>query len=208
MTNLILIESQLHALMPRADTKRWTGPLGAAMSHFGLSAPRRAAMFLAQVAHESAELTRVVENLNYSAERLRQVWPSRFRPELVAAYARRPEAIANRVYADRMGNGPQSSCDGWRFRGRGPIQITGRDAYRRAGEALLLPLEFQPDMVADDPNVGALVAAWVFAEWKGCIRWADAGDLGACTLAINGGMNGINERGRYYRAARRIYGLQ
>lgn len=204
---MILDQSSLHALMPKADSARWVGPLGAAMARFALCTPLRAAMFLAQVAHESGELTDVEENLNYSAERLRAVWPKRFTPELAEAYARQPQRIANRVYADRMGNGPQASGDGWCYRGRGPIQITGKDAYMQAGAGLKLPLAAYPERVANEAEVGALVAAWLFADWKGCIRHADRSDLSACTLAINGGLNGLDERARYYRAARRIFNV-
>lgn len=201
----ILTQSDLHALMPRADSAKWIEPLGAAMARFALATPARMAMFLAQVAHESAGLTRMEENLNYSRERLHEVWPSRFTPQRAAIYERQPEKIANLVYANRLGNGSQSSGDGWKYRGRGPIQLTGRDAYRMAAHALALPLEERPEDVARDPMVGALVAAWVFAGWKGCIRHADRRDLSNCTLAINGGLTGLASRADYYRAARRIF---
>lgn len=198
-------QSALHALMPKADAARWAGPLGDAMSRHFLTTPKRAAMFLAQLAHESSELTRLEEDLNYSARRLVEVWPSRFSRETASIYQHQPQRIANRVYALRLGNGSQASGDGWRYRGRGPIQLTGKANYGAAGRALGMDLLSHPDDVAADPMVGAEVAAWLFVK-NGCIPHADLGDLANCTRAINGGMNGLytpegSSRWDYYRAA-------
>ncbi|MGE5155497.1 MAG: glycoside hydrolase family 19 protein, partial [Bdellovibrio bacteriovorus] len=113
------------------NADRYLDDLNAAMGGHGIATLRRIAHFLAQVAHESMRLKTVSENLNYSADRLLQVFPRYFRdPALLASYARRPERIANRVYANRMGNGGEASGDGYRFRGRGLIQLTGKNNYQ------------------------------------------------------------------------------
>lgn len=185
----------------------WHQPMCAAMAQFDIGTQRRQAMFLAQVGHESASLSRLEENLNYSAQRLQQVWPRRF-PTIDDAhyYEHSPERLANLVYASRMGNGAYESGDGYRYRGRGPIQITGADAYRQAGAALNLPLIEQPEMVLDTV-VGAQVAAWVFAIWKGCNPAADADDIDAVTRLINGGTVGLDDRiARYERALHALEG--
>ena len=123
----------------------------------------RVAAFLAQIAHESQELNRLVENLNYSAAALMSTWPKRF-PTLADAepYARQPERIANRAYANRLGNGAEQSGDGWRYRGRGIIQVTGRGNYHEIGAALALPLDVQPELL-EQPANAALSASWF---WK------------------------------------------
>lgn len=165
---------------------------------FSLTTPTRQSAFLAQAAHESAGFTRLTENLNYSATGLAATWPGRFRgadgqPNALArGLHRRPEAIANVVYANRMGNGPEASGDGWRYRGRGLLQITGRAQYQRCGAALGLPLVEQPDLLAQ-PEPAVLSAAW-FWQVNGLNELADAGDFEAITRRINGGLNGLAER--------------
>jgi len=115
-----------------------------------VDSPIRMAAFLAQVAHESSELNVLAENLNYSAAGLRATWPKRFTSDAQArSYARQPERIANFVYTSRLGNGDEKSGDGWRFRGRGLLQLTGRSQYRAAGAELDLPLEAQPEARAE-----------------------------------------------------------
>ncbi|OEC45004.1 glycoside hydrolase family 19 [Pseudomonas sp. 1D4] len=165
---------------------------------FSLTTPNRQSAFLAQAAHESSGFTRLTENLNYSATGLAATWPGRFRgadgqPNALArALHRRPEAIANVVYANRMGNGPEASGDGWRYRGRGLLQITGRAQYQRCGAALGLPLVEQPDLLAQ-PEPAVLSAAW-FWQVNGLNELADARDFEAITRRINGGLNGLAER--------------
>ena len=135
----MITRAQLLSVMPNsaAVVDRFLKPLSGAMSAYAINTPARQAAFLAQLAHESAELRRTQENLNYSWDRLRKVFPRYFRSDAEAqAYDRQPERIANRVYANRMLNGDETSGDGWRFRGRGPIQVTGRENYRKSGQAL------------------------------------------------------------------------
>ena len=168
---------------PVARAARWTAPLYRAMTRCGINTRRRAVHFLAQIGHESAGLSRTEENLNYSAQRLREIWPSRFTAELAADYARKPERIANRVYAKRMGNGPESSGDGWRYRGRSPIQLTGRDNYTRMAEQTGLPLVDMPAL-AIEVEEGALIAA-TWWQANGLNVLADAGDILAVSRRVN-----------------------
>ena len=125
-------------------------PLLAAMREFAINTPLRQAAFVAQLVHESGTFRFTIENLNYTAAALRRVWPTVFPTnELAEAYERKPERIANRIYAGKFGNGPEESGDGWRFRGRGPFQVVGRDSYRRFGIALGVDLETEPDLAAE-----------------------------------------------------------
>ena len=135
-----LTASQLAIIMPSCpDPENWAQALNTAMEKFEITTPSRMAAFLAQLAHESGQLTRLTENLNYSAKRLTQVWPNRFQTlEKAAPYEKKPEKLANYIYAKRLGNGDEASGDGWSYRGRGPIQLTGRGNYRAAGQGLSL----------------------------------------------------------------------
>jgi predicted chitinase len=136
----VLTEVQLTAFLPKLpNTARWALALNAAMDRFDITTPARVAAFLAQTAHESAEFRTLVENLSYSAAGLCKNWPNRFAtPDVAKPYERNPELLANYVYAKRLGNGDAASGDGWRFRGRGLIQLTGRGNYRSCGLALTL----------------------------------------------------------------------
>jgi putative chitinase len=197
---------QLREIMPRASEQRceaFLGPLQRALDAWEITTPTRVAAFLGQAAHESAELTALEENLNYRAERLVLVWPSRF-PDLAAAapYDRNPEKIANRVYCDRMGNGDEASGDGWRYRGRGIFQLTGRDNYRAASIAIAGKegdLLEAPELVAR-PHYAAVAAAW-FWHSRACNELADAGDFNAITKKINGGFIGLPERVALWKRA-------
>lgn len=191
----MITREQLLAIMPRAGVRSalFLEPLNMAMAQFEILTPGREAAFLAQLGHESQDLTRLDENLNYSAERLCQVWPRRF-PSLEAAlpFAHKPIALAERVYGGRMGNGPQGSGDGYRYHGRGPIQVTGKDMYRDCGAALGLALIADPDKLIE-PGPGARSAGWVW-RFKGCNELADVEDFELITRRINGGRGGYDDR--------------
>lgn len=202
----VLTERQLLEIMPKCSASVWLHPINAALAEFGLATPARRAMFLAQVAHESRECWRLEENLNYSAERLLAVFPSRFDPVSARRFEKRPDAIANVAYAGRMGNGDSASGDGWRYRGRGLLQITGRANYAACGEALKLDLLHTP-LLLTQIGPAARSAAWFFAEHANLIRWADACDLEACTRRINGGLNGLPERQDFYERACGVLGV-
>ena len=157
---------------------------------------KRAACFLATCAVES-KFTKLVENMNYSAKRLAEIWPKRFRGEdgkpnaLALKIANNPEAIANSVYANRMGNGPAETGDGWRFRGRGYIPLTGKDNYKRYGEYLGLDLVNNPEL-AEKEDIAAEIAAefWSRSDLN---EAADVLDLIAIRRKVNGGLIGFNE---------------
>ena len=158
---------------------------------------KRAACFLATCAVESGNFTKLVENMNYSAKRLAEVWPKRFRGDdgkpnnLALKIANNPEAIANVVYANRMGNGPAETGDGWRFRGRGYIHLTGKDNYKRYGEYLGLDLVNNPEL-AEKEDIAAEIAAefWSRSDLN---EAADVLDLIAIRKRVNGGLIGFNE---------------
>lgn len=201
---MVLTTMGLLRVMPRATNAvaAWVGPLNQAMIKWGITNNARIAAFLAQLAHESAELTRLEENLNYSAEALVRVWPTRFTREDAEACARQPERIANRVYANRLGNGDVASGDGWLYRGRGPIQITGKENYRHcsvaiAGDADTLLVN--PDFLRA-PTYGAESAGWFWAS-RGLSELADRGGFEEITRKINGGLNGLEDRVAYWNRA-------
>ncbi len=210
----MLTENQLATFLPTLDdVPQWTSALAAAMDRFDVTSPGRIAAFLAQVAHESGEFRNLVENLNYSAKRLMKVWPKRFPTlEKAAAYANAPEKLANYVYAKRLGNGDERSGDGWRFRGRGLLQITGRGNYRSSQDALGLPLEEQPDLL-EQPGPAALAAAQYWQS-HGLNQLADDRnddsddeDFVTISIRINGGRVGLESRFQYWARAKAALGL-
>lgn len=196
--------ARLQLLAARCDYTTLAPLLDAAAKGRDINTPLRVAHWLAQLHHESGGFLRLEEGLSYSAERLCEVWPLRFRSaEVAKAYARNPRALANRVYADRMGNGDAASNDGWRFRGRGYVQITGRDAYRDAAPWSGVDLLADPDR-ASEPAIAAKIAAGWWAA-HGCNEMADHDNVEAITRRINGGMNGIEDRRTQFARARTIW---
>jgi len=174
---------------------------------FQINSPLRAAHFLGQAHHESAGFTRTVENLNYSAVRLLQVFPKYFNGENAEEYAGHPEAIASRVYANRMGNGPEDSTEGWIFRGRGYMQLTGYDNYRAFDLIVPENVVANPDLVKT--HYPLLSAGW-FWNSRGLNGLADQGAtpavVEAVTRKVNGGVHGLQDRVKwfdyYYEALR------
>jgi putative chitinase len=180
--------SQLHAL---GIDDRWLEPLNATFQKYNISTPKREAAFIGQCSVESANFTRLQENLNYSAQRLMQVWPSRF-PNISMAqpYANNPEKLANFVYAGRMGN--LQDGDGWKFHGRGLIQLTGRENYANCGSSIGVDLLDNPDLLLT-PQYAVLSAGW-FWNKHGLNLLADAQEYGTMTRRINGGTTALDER--------------
>lgn len=183
----------------------WIKPINAACQVYEITTARRMAAFLAQVGHESASLSRTTENLNYSAVALRRTWPSRFDAATANQYARKPEAIANKVYGGRLGNKVEG--DGWRYRGRGLIQVTGRANYEAVSDLIREKVRTAPDLIADpdaltDPKWAALSAA---AYWHDhdLSELADMGQFTAITRRINGGTIGAADRNARYARAKR-----
>lgn len=177
-------------------------PLEDACVMFNIDTPERQSMFLAQLAHESAGFERLEENMNYGPGRLLQVFPKYFTPAEAVEFAHDGERIAERVYGGRLGNGPEGAGDGWRYRGRGFIQLTGRGNYRKAGRALVLPFEDDPDLAAS-PREAAMVAGWYWEE-HGCNALADAGKFEQITRVISGGLRGQDDRLAWLRAFRSL----
>ncbi|HBN9875366.1 glycoside hydrolase family 19 protein [Pseudomonas aeruginosa] len=207
---MLITEQQLLQIFPNAGPQAgvFVGALNRGMTRFGITSPVRVAAFLAQVGHESSQLTRLVENLNYSARGLAATWPNRYcgddgQPNTLAQrLARNPRAIANNAYASRNGNGDEVSGDGWRFRGRGLLQITGRKNYRAAGAGLGLPLEAEPELL-EQPEHAARSSAWWWAA-HGLNGLADSGRFALITRTINGGMNGQVERLELWERAKAV----
>ena len=169
----------------------WLEPLTAAFTRFEINTPERQAAFIGQCAHESANFKTLQENLNYSAKGLNATWPSRFPSEAEAQpYHRQPEKIANKVYSGRMGN--LEDGDGWKYRGRGLIQLTGKDNYRLASDALGVDFIADPDLVLTK-EYAALTAAWYWNK-RGLNKEADAKDFTGMTKKINGGVIGLADR--------------
>lgn len=164
---------------------------------FGIDTTLRVVHFLAQCWHESGALSAVEENMNYSAKRLLQVFPKYFDVNTAQRYAHKPQMIANRVYANRMGNGNEASGDGWRFKGRGIIGTTGRANYKEYADSEFCvgDLMSHPEWLAQSP--GAYKSAMFFWWKNNCNRWADADDVDGLTKRINGGYNGLQDRKRY-----------
>jgi len=190
----------------------WQGPLSDACSRFHINTSQRIAAFLSQIGVESAQLTALVENLNYSAQGLANTWPNRYSntgkaggaPNALAlGLARKPQQIANNVYANRFGNGSEASGDGFKYRGRSLIQITFHDNYAVCGKAIGLDLVAQPELL-ELPENAAVAAAWFF-DLHGCNSLADSGRFAAITRAINGqppcaGNNGPLRQSRFEAA--------
>lgn len=161
--------------------------------------------FIAQAAHESAEFTHKDENLNYSAERLVQVWPSRF-PTIAAAkpYARDSQKLANKVYADRMGNGNEASGDGFMFRGGGFIHISGRDIYTKFAKYREVDVLTVPRLVRTEDRWALDSALWLFCVEKRLLDEAERDEFVTITRDINGGLIGLEDRKKYYERAKLV----
>lgn len=201
---MLISPAQLAHLAPDCDAEVVAPALSAAAEERQIDTARRLSHWLGQLVVESAGLSRMVENLSYSAERLCAVWPRRF-PSIEAArpYARNPEALAAKVYGNRMGN--TQPGDGYRFRGRGFTQITGRENFARYGQMIGVDLIGHPDLAADPVTAARLAAAYWWAH--GLNALADADDIEAITRAINGGVTGLNERKAAVAKAKRLFGI-
>lgn len=178
----------------------WVDALNETFERFSILIPNAQAAFIGQCGHECGNFRILEENLNYSAQALMKLWPKRFPTlEIANAYARNPKKIANKVYADRMGNRDEASGDGYRFRGRGCIQLTGYSNYFHAGKALDVDFTKKPDLVST-PKYAALTAGW-FWSTHGCNELANQSDWTALTKRINGGTIGLNDRVQHTQLA-------
>jgi len=199
----VLTESQLIELLPtNKQAVTWHNILLEELPKFNINTKLRLAGFLAQCSHESLDFSVLVENLNYSTDALLRVFPKYFKTtDDAATYARNPRMIASRVYANRMGNGPEESGDGWTFRGRGLIQVTGKNNYTDASLAIFNDYSAvsTPEIFATP--IGAVQSACWFWQTHGCNELADAGDNIALTKRINGGTHGLDDRQARYQKA-------
>jgi putative chitinase len=170
---------------------KWEEPLQVAFNKYDIFNPKRQAAFLGQCAHESGNFKTLEENLHYSASALMRVWPSRF-PDIDTAnkFANNPEKIANKVYAGRMGN--TEDGEGWKYHGRGLIQLTGKDNYKNCGNSLGFDLLGSPEKLLE-PQYAALSAGWFWSK-HGLNELADAQEHGMITKRINGGTLGLDDR--------------
>lgn len=185
--------------------EHWHEALAQLLPDYGIDTAPRMAAFIAQCAHESGGFRFLSENLNYRAESLMRVFPRYFHtPELARAYEKQPEKIANRVYANRMGNGDEASGDGYRYRGRGLIQLTGRDNYTFFAGSLDITVEEATEYL--ETFEGAAQSACWFWESNNLNRWADEGDIVKMTKIINGGTIGLEDRKKHYEHALHVLG--
>lgn len=203
----MITKDQLQSFFEDTDEEiidAFVEPLNKAMEHFEINNTNRIAMFLAQIGHESAGLSATKENLNYKAATLSKIFPKYFHDRNPEDYAHKPEKIANLVYGNRMGNGPEESGDGYRYRGRGLIQLTGHDNYKSFSNSLGIPLE-EAVTYLETPEGAAMSAAW-FWNSRHLNAVADAGDITKSTKLINGGTIGLQERTELYEEALEIFG--
>lgn len=181
-------------------------PIEKTFDRYEITTPLRQCAFLAQAGHETASLKDLVENLNYSADSLQKVFNKYFpTAKLAAEYAHKPERIANRVYANRMGNGPEESGDGWKFRGRGIFMTTGAENYMRAGLELGYDFITNPDALVL-PGAASFSAGFYWRN-RGLNVYADRDDIKTISLKINGGTNGMADRVARYEIAKKAYGI-
>ena len=178
---------------PVSEMDRWIVPLTAIFERFEITTRQRKEFFIAQIALESTGFTRLEESFRYSQQRLLEVFPKHFTsPKIASEYVGKPEAIANKVYANRMGNGNTASGDGWRYRGRGLKQLTGKWNYQQCANDLQIDIIENPDLLLQ-PDYAALSAGWFWHRNK-LNSIADKNDFKLLTRRINGGLNGLRDR--------------
>lgn len=203
-------QDQLQAIIPQnTHVEHWYESLCQILPDYEIDTPQRVAAFLAQCAHESGGFTAIQENLNYRAVTLRKVFPKYFPTDALAdEYANKPnkqEAIANRVYANRMGNGPEESGDGYRYCGRGLIQLTGKQNYSKFAESIETPVEQVTEFL--QTFEGCVQSAAWFWEANNLNQYADSGDILTMTKRINGGTIGLEDRTKHYHHALEVFGV-
>lgn len=218
-----ITQQQLLQILPNAGQSVgvYVPVLNAAMVRYQIIGAKRVAAFIAQIGHESSQLIRLVENLNYSADGLANTWASRYaEPDGKGGYvkvlindkslnkpnalglslARKPEQIANATYDGRLGN--TTLGDGWKYRGRGLIQLTGKTNYRLCGETLGIDLLAQPELL-EKPQHACMAAAWFWGS-NGLNTLADKDDLETITRRVNGGLIGLADRQKLYHKALKV----
>jgi putative chitinase len=201
---------QLKQLLPRNPyVQYWHNALSQLLPEYEIDTPQRIAAFIAQCSHESGGFTALKENLNYRAVTLRKIFPKYFPDDGIANYyaslPNKQEAIANKVYANRMGNGDEASGDGYRYCGRGLIQLTGKDNYTWFAASLDISVEEAAEYL--QTFEGAAQSACWFWETNNLNQWADKGDILTLTKRINGGTIGLDDRIKHYQHALHVLGV-
>lgn len=204
-----LTKDQLRKLLPKNPyIDQWHSALSQLLPDYNINTPQRIAAFVAQCAHESGNFMVLRENLNYRAVTLRKIFPKYFPTDAMAnEYASKPnkqEAIANLVYANRMGNGGPETGDGWRYAGKGLIQLTGKSNYTWFAESLQISVEDASEYLLTFE--GAAQSACWFWETNNLNQWADKGDIVTLTKRINGGTIGLEDRIKHYEHALHVLG--
>lgn len=195
---------EINSKLNKDECEYYLEALNTILPEFNINTSLRICHFLAQIIHESGHLKYKIENLNYSASALRKVFSKYFKTDLEAEeYARKPEKIANKVYANRMGNGNEISGDGWKYRGRGLIQLTGKNNYLECGNDLNIALIDEPDLICIYPQINIKVACWYWNK-NSLNKFADNDDLLAITKKINGGTNGLEDREKNLKLAKKF----
>lgn len=199
--------AQLQQIIPSNPyVSQWADALTKILPDYGIDTAQRVSGFLAQCAHESAGFTALSENLNYRKESLRRVFGKYFASDTLAEqYAHKEPMIANRVYANRMGNGDEASGDGYRYCGRGLIQLTGKDNYQAFAESVEMSVEDVPAYLATFE--GAVQSACWFWETNNLNQYADKNDIVTMTKRINGGTIGLEDRIKHYEHALHVFGV-
>ena len=205
----MLTLSQLKQLLPKNPyVEHWHHALFQLLPDYDINTPNRIAAFVAQCAHESGGFMVLKENLNYKAATLRKIFPKYFTNDQIAQeYASKPNkqvAIASKVYANRMGNGDEASQEGYKFCGRGLIQLTGRSNYQAFADSLEMSIDDVPEYLATFE--GASQSACWYWESQKLNQWADAGDILTLTKRINGGTIGLEDRKKHYDHALHVLG--
>ena len=200
---MTITQQQLEKLIPKAKggVQQWVEALNTTLPAFEINTTNRIAAFIAQCAHESGGFSILEENLNYKATTLTRLWPQRFPVSVVDQYAGHPQAIANKAYGGRMGNGDEATGDGFKYRGRGLIQLTGKDNYKACSLSLFKDdtLLKTPDMLLE-PTYALKSACWFWNKNK-LNQYADTGDIETMTKKINGGVIGLDDRIKHYKHA-------
>lgn len=199
----MITPKQFRKLFPRCkDPAGWVDAMNEVFPKYEINTPNRIAAFIAQCGHESAGWSTFTENLNYSAKALDTIFGKYFvrGGRDAKEYHRQPEKIANVVYANRMSNGNTSSGDGWRYRGRGPIQLTGKANYTSFSNDMGVDVVNNPDQVSTDKEIALMSAIW-FWNKNGLNKYADSGDIKTMTKRINGGYIGLEDRIHHWKEA-------
>jgi putative chitinase len=208
MSDFILTLEQLNHIVPKNPyIEHWYEAFEQLLPDYDINTPQRVAAFVAQCAHESGGFTAIKENLNYRPESLVKLFSKYFDLATAQQYCSHPnkqELIANRIYANRMGNGDEASGDGYRYCGRGLIQLTGKSNYTRFAESLEMNVENVPEYLSTFE--GAAQSACWFWESNNLNKWADAGDIVKMTKIINGGTIGLEDRIKHYEHALHVLG--